>query len=208
MKARRFLAYIAAAVVSICFVVGCSDKDEPPMNPDIEDQEVGSPSYNDTIIYIDESSDEERSELLGGCGLMTFTEESLDGYRVIVTKRLQSGSYEIYIPADGTELDLEIEGIFNWFEVSKYCEVGDDKIYLDEQHLGYYESKAKNEKRYFYIKSNRFLTITHDTLRRIRFAIPANTSTDERVIKTSVWEGNPSMCGAEMIFIQAGAEKK
>ena len=195
MKQRRFLAYILAVFASVAVVVGCSDKDEPPFDPEQND-----PSYNDTIIYIDESSDEERSEWLGLMGLMTFTKESLDGYRVIVTRELQSGRYEIFIPADGAELDLEIEGIFNWFEVSDYCEVGLDKIYLDESYLGYYPDTTE---RHFYKKSNRYLTITHDTLRRIRFAISPNSLEEERVIKTSVWDW---MCGADMIFIQEGTK--
>ena len=198
MKQRRFLAYILAGFASVAVVVCCSDKDEPPFDPAQND-----PSYNDTIIYIDESSDEERSEWVGLMGLMTFTKESLDGYRVIVTRKLQSGSYEIYIPADGAILNLVQTYSQYWMTATDYTKIGEDKIYLDEKRLGWYPNDSE---RYYWSKSNRYITIMHDTYGEIRFDIPENTSKEVRQIELQVTNGFVSGCGADMIFIQAGAK--
>ena len=198
MKQRKFLAYILAGFASVAVIVGCSDKDEPPFDPAQND-----PSYNDTIIYIDESSDEERAEWDGGLGLMEFTKESLDGYRVIVTRKLFGGSYQIYIPADGASLNLVQAHSQFWMEATDYTKIGEDKIYLDEKLLGRYPNDSE---RYYWSKSNRYITITHDTYGEIRFDIPENTSKEVRQIELLVTNGFVSGCGADMIFIQEGAK--
>ena len=84
MKKRRFLAYIAAIVASVSVVVGCSDNNEPPFEPTPEpsgaetknDSEYKYPT--DTIIYIDERTEDEKDWL--GDGLIVFKEESYVWY--------------------------------------------------------------------------------------------------------------------------------
>ena len=74
MKKRRFLAYIAAIMASASVVVGCSDNNEPPFEPTPEpsgaetknDSEYKYPT--DTIIYVDERTEDEKEIIL--CGLM------------------------------------------------------------------------------------------------------------------------------------------
>ena len=199
MKKRRFLAYIAAIVASVSVVVGCSDNNEPPFEP------TQNPSYNDTIIVVDERIPGQ--QLDGGCA-MEFANESLDGFRVIKTYNKTGVNYEIYIPVNGAELDLVASEEYFWIYPVESFKVNSNQVDLkidmgDKMENYWYDDYNDQHFNYFYQASNDYITIIYDTKDVLRYRIPANKSGIEMRIETSV--NNPPLCdsGANIIFIQA-----
>ena len=152
MKKRRFLAYIAAIVASVSVIVGCSDNNEPPIEPTPEpsgaetknDSEYKYPT--DTIIYVDERTEDEK-EISGG-GFLIFKEESFKNYGVVVTRKVVGSKYEIYIPAEGAELNLMPERDY-WYEVSDFVLINNINHDLNFEEFGemdsFYEDWVKND---------------------------------------------------------------
>ena len=210
MKKRRFLAYIAAIVASVSVVVGCSDNNEPPFEPTLEpsgaetknDSEYKYPT--DTIIYVDERTEDEK-EMLGG-GFLIFKEESFKNYGVVVTRKVVGGKYEIYIPAEGVELNLMPEKDY-WYEVSDFVLINNINHDLNFEEFGemdsFYEDEHGNRFNYYYKLSNEYITITYDVMDALQYSIPQNTTGKEMRIVTGVTNPPYFNSGADIIFIQA-----
>ncbi len=194
MKTRRFLAYLATIVLSCCFVTGCDDNDEPWI-----------PEQETMFIYVDERTEEEKDGMLGGCGMLSFSLHSFDGYKVVATFSAKDNhSYKIYIPAEGANLELYQDyqdPNYKWYYTPDYMHLNDEQIPLNEEIL-----EKIDKTRYYYEKSNDYINIRFDTQRRIEFTIPENAGKDERIIKVYVTNGENSGIPdvADMIFIQAG----
>ena len=208
MKKRMFLVYIAAIVASVSVVVGCSDNNEPPFEPTPEpsgaetknDSEYKYPT--DTIIYVDERTEDEKDWL--GDGLIVFKEESFKNYGVVVTYRLGDNSYEIYIPAQGAELDLEVINTYGWLYTFEYAYINHEKVDLKVEYLTEPEENEYGNKYYYFYKlTHDHITVVFDEKDVLRYRIPENTTGEELRIKTIV--NNPPMffASANIIFIQA-----
>lgn len=188
MKTRRFLAYLAMAAICCGVVAGCDDNDEPDNTPTTE------------FIYIDERTDEEKNEIVGGCGLIPFEKEGFYGYKVIATRSYQNpNSYQIFIPAKGADLNLVQPTRYYWMWTPEFMYLNEEKISFNEEKLG-----ELSEGRYYYVKTTDYLTVRFDTEKEINFSIPANDSKKERIIKVSLSNYFATCLNADMIFIQAG----
>ncbi len=192
MKTNRFLAYLAIAVLGCSFVVGCDDNDNPPAPPQ-------DPNYNDTIIYIDERTDELYS---GSGGFVNFKEESLDGYRVIVRQQDLNKIYEIHIPATGVDLVLKSESEL----LGTHPEIkvnGNTETFTAEE----FEYADESELLRFYVSRHDCMTVSFSSLNEISYKIEANDSKEARTIEIGVYaainypNGYPN---SDIIFIQAG----
>lgn len=208
MKQRRFLAYMLAGFASVAVIMGCSNEEDQPFEPTQnssqsetrDDAEYKYPT--DTIIYVDERTELEK-EYTGG-GLMIFKEESFKDYGVVVTRKVNDGSYEIYIPAEGAKLDLETEYSYGWLKSIEYIYINEVKEELPHEILSdYKEDDWGNKRGYFYRQANDNITIVYDTQDVLRYTIPENTTGKELRIETCVYNDPHCTAGAIIIFIQA-----
>lgn len=194
MNKFRFYLPIVAMLAILLPMVACDDNDEPNKGNNID----RSIYYGDTIIYIDETTEE---GMLSGVKGLKFTEESLSGHYVIIrSKDYSLPYYEIYIPNSYTELDLVINNLTKpHIALPDYLTVNEEKIAFVND-VETYGGKL-NDYTYFSSETD-CLTMIYDKDFELSFKISANPDNDERRLGLVVGDGR--MAGANILFIQEG----
>ena len=222
----KSLAKILMMMALVFGFASCSDQDdapELPNNPSDNQEEVDNPAGNpiniakmmkeeasgyDNITFIDNTTD---VEIDGGMVSLNIDFSSFEDYTTIVILNDLDIEYEVYIPAEGADLNLKFhndEGICLGITEFMYLNK-DNQIPFKKELLGFRcdcedgrHKHGKWESDYYYRAENDYMTCLYDSPQLVQLEIQPNKSGEEQLLEFGLSDYKP-LFGAGINIIQA-----
>ena len=227
----KTLAKILMMLALVFGAVSCSDQGDAPVLPNnptdnqedvdksngTQDEEVNiaqmmkeeASEYNN-VTFIDNTT-EAGDQLIGGMVSLNIDFSSFEDYTTIVILNDLDIEYEVYIPAEGADLNLKFrndEGIFLGISEFMYLNK-DNKIPFKKELLGFRcdceDERHKHgewESDYYYRAENDYMTCLYDSPQLVQLEIQPNKSGEEQLLEFGLSDYKP-LFGAGINIIQA-----
>ena len=225
------LAKIFMIAMLVFGVASCSDQGDAPVLPNnptdnqedvdksngTQDEEVNiaqmmkeEATEHSNVTFIDNTT-EEGDQLIGGMAPLSIDFSSFEDYTTIVILNDLGIEYEVYIPAEGADLNLKFhndEGICLGITEFMYLNK-DNQIPFKKELLGFRcdceDERHKHgewESDYYYRAENDYMTCLYDSPQLVQLEIQPNKSGEEQLLEFGLSDYKP-LFGAGINIIQA-----